>query len=188
MSGNQRMALIAAVILALDQATKWLVLCYMGHAEERTVIPGFFKLVHWTNTGAAWSMFRDSSAMLAIVSLVALGALFIFRHHFDAHTRLGQIALGLMFGGIAGNLVDRLLPSRGHVIDFLYFHVIKRDGNEAGFPAFNIADSAICIGVALLFILSWRQEDEGKGDDGKKTGEEAKKDGEAPTPKPAAAD
>lgn len=164
------MALLAAVILALDQLTKWLVLCYMGLAEERTVIPGFFKLVHWTNTGAAWSMFRDSSAMLAIVSLVALAALFIFRHHFDAHTRLGQIALGLMFGGIAGNLVDRLLPSRGHVIDFLYFHVIRRDGGESGFPAFNIADSAICIGVALLFVLSWQAEDE-KGEKGDGGGE-----------------
>lgn len=185
MSGNQRMALLATVILALDQATKWLVLCYMGHAEERSVIPGFFKLVHWTNTGAAWSMFRDSSAMLAIVSLVALGALFIFRHHFDAHTRLGQIALGLMFGGIAGNLVDRLLPSRGHVIDFLYFHVVKRDGTEAGFPAFNIADSAICVGVALLFILSWQQTDE---DEGKDEGEEAKPAGQADKSTSAAAD
>ena len=160
MTGNQRMALLALVILALDQFTKWLVLSYMGLAETRTVIPGFFKLVHWTNTGAAWSMFRDSSAMLAIVSLIALAALFIFRHHFDAHTRLGQIALGLMFGGIAGNLVDRLMPSRGHVIDFLYFHVMRRDGSEAGFPAFNVADSAICVGVAFLFVLSWQKEDE----------------------------
>jgi lipoprotein signal peptidase len=48
------------------------------------------------------------------------------------------------------------MPSRRHVIDFLYFYVIRRDETEAGFPAFNVADSAICIGVGLLFILSWR--------------------------------
>jgi signal peptidase II len=66
--------------------------------------------------------------------------------------------LGLIFGGICGNLFDRLLPSRRHVIDFLYFYVIRRDGDEAGFPAFNVADSAICIGVGLLFLLSWQSD------------------------------
>ena len=72
----------------------------------------------------------------------------------------GQISLGLIFGGIVGNLIDRLLPSRQHVIDFLYFYVVRRDGSEAGFPAFNVADSAICIGVGLLFVLSWRSRGE----------------------------
>lgn len=158
------MAMLALGVLILDQFTKWMVLVYLGREEERTIIPGFFKLVHWTNTGAAWSMFRDHGALLAIVSLVALAALFIFRRHFDAHTRLGQFALGLMFGGIAGNLVDRLMASRDHaVIDFLYFHLIRRDGSEAGFPAFNIADTAICVGVGLLFILSWRAEEDETG-------------------------
>lgn len=156
------MAVLAVGILVFDQFTKWLVLAYLGYEEERNIIPGFFSLVHWVNTGAAWSMLRGNSELLAIVSLVALAALFIFRHHFDAHTKIGQVALGLMFGGIAGNLVDRLMPSRGHVIDFLYFHLVRRDGAEAGFPAFNVADTAICVGVGLLFILSWQAEDDAK--------------------------
>jgi signal peptidase II len=64
----------------------------------------------------------------------------------------------LIFGGIVGNLTDRLMPSRNHVIDFLYFYVITRNGEEAGFPAFNVADTAICTGVGLLFLASWANE------------------------------
>ncbi len=150
------MAALAGTILLLDQLTKYIVLRFLGRAEEVVIIDGFFKFVHWTNTGAAWSLFHGNNEMLAIISLVAFGALVIFRHHFEAHTKLGQIALGLMFGGILGNLVDRLHPERYHVIDFLYFFVYKRGGGEAGFPAFNIADMAICTGVGLLFLLSWQ--------------------------------
>jgi signal peptidase II len=156
MTGNQRMAVLAGSILLLDQLTKFIVLKFLGRAEEVVIIDGFFKFVHWTNTGAAWSLFNGNNEMLGIISLIALAALFIFRHHFEAHTKLGQIALGLMFGGIMGNLVDRLHPDRYHVIDFLYFFVYKRGGGEAGFPAFNVADMAICTGVGLLFLLSWQ--------------------------------
>src|SRR5207245_1639012 len=95
---------------------------------------------------------------LAIVALLALLVLFLSRHHFDSHTLLGQIAFGLIFGGIAGNLTDRLLPSRREVIDFIYFYGRQRNGAEIGFPAFNVADSAICIGVALVFWITWKAE------------------------------
>jgi signal peptidase II len=101
-------------------------------------------------------MFHNRNELLAVVSLFALLFLFLGRHHFDPHTLGGQVALGLIFGGILGNLTDRLRI--GHVVDFLYFYVIRRNGTEAGFPAFNVADSAICIGVGLLFILSWKSE------------------------------
>lgn len=155
---DARMACTAAVILLLDQLTKLLVLRYLGYAQERVVLEGFFKFVHWGNTGAAWSLFYGNNHLLAVISLVALLILFLTRHHFDAHIPLGQLALGLMFGGILGNLVDRLLPSRYHVIDFIYFYLVRRDGRELGFPAFNIADAAICSGVGLLFLLSWQRE------------------------------
>jgi signal peptidase II len=155
---NKRLALIAMVIVAFDQLTKWAVLNLLGYAEEKVIINGFFKFVHWGNTGAAWSMFHGNNELLAIISLVALAVLFLSRQHFEFHHKLGQIALGLMFGGIIGNLIDRMMESRGHVIDFLYFYVYRRSGGESGFPAFNVADSAICVGVGLLFLLSWRQE------------------------------
>ncbi len=166
LSPNKRIGVLAAVVFALDQLTKLLVLNYLGYQEEKVVIDGFFKFVHWVNTGAAWSIFRNNNEMLAIVALLALLVLFLVRQRFSIETRLGWMALGLMFGGIAGNLLDRLLPSRHHVIDFLYFYLrvgpAGEPGREVGFPAFNVADSAICIGVFLLFILSFRKEEPGE--------------------------
>ena len=151
-----RIAVLALAIFVLDQVTKLIVLRSLEFHEERIVIDGFFRLVHWGNTGAAWSMFRGNNAVLALTALAALIILFLSRHHFDLHTLGGQIALGFIFGGILGNLLDRIRV--GHVIDFLRFYVIRRNGEEAGFPAFNIADSAICVGVGLLFILSFQGE------------------------------
>lgn len=166
---NRRIAVVAVVVYALDQLTKWIVLGFLPLGRERVVIEGFFKLVHWGNTGAAWSMFRGNNEMLAIVALVALLVLFLTRHHFESKTLTGQIAFGLIFGGIVGNLTDRLLPSRQHVIDFIYFFIERADGREIGFPAFNIADSGICIGVALVFWVTWRSEKERKVEQAAKT-------------------
>src|SRR5436190_23741472 len=153
---NVRIGILALVVIAFDQLTKLLVLNYLGFAEEKVILNGFFKLVHWGNTGAALSMFRGNNGILALVAFGALMVLVWTRHHFDTHTLGGQISLGLIFGGIVGNLIDRVRVK--HVIDFLYFYVFRRDGQEAGFPAFNVADSAICVGVGLLFILSWQSE------------------------------
>jgi signal peptidase II len=155
-SANQRIGFVALAIFLSDQLTKAVVLKLLDLHEERVVLDGFFKFVHWGNTGAAWSMFRHNNGILAGISAVAVVALWLFRRHFEAHRPAGQLALGLLFGGITGNLLDRLLPSRQHVIDFLYFYVNPRAGGEIGFPAFNIADAAICTGVGLLILLSWR--------------------------------
>ena len=157
LSSNRLIARVAGIIFLADQLTKWAVLKYLNYADEKIVIPGFFKFVHWGNTGAAWSMFTGRNGLLAIIALAALVALWLARRHFGAHTRLGQLALGLIFGGIVGNLLDRLLPERQHVIDFLYFF-IHAGGREHGFPAFNIADSAICTGVGLIFLLNWKSQ------------------------------
>jgi len=94
--------------------------------------------------------------LLALIAVVALVILYFSRHHFNSHTMLGQFAFGLVIGGIMGNLVDRLV--RQHVVDFLRFYLQPRAGDEIGFPAFNVADSAICIGVTLVFLLTWRNE------------------------------
>jgi len=151
---NRRILLIAALILALDQATKNLVLQFLGPKEDRIVIDGFFRLVNWGNTGAAWSLFRGRNEVLAWVSAAALAGLVFWRRHFHVHTLLGQISLGLICGGIAGNLIDRINPARHQVIDFLRFYLFTRSGAEIGFPAFNVADSAICVGVGLLILVS----------------------------------
>ena len=155
---NRRIAAMALAVYALDQLTKFFVLLWLGRGDERVIIDGFFKFVHWGNTGAAWSMFRGNNQILAIVALVALVVLFLARNHFETRTLLGQLAFGMILGGIAGNLTDRVLPSRRHVIDFIYFYVKRTGGEEIGFPAFNIADSGICVGVALVFWVTWRSE------------------------------
>jgi signal peptidase II len=157
-TNTARIALLAISIFAFDQLTKLLVLYFLpvAYASEIHVLPGFFRLVHWRNTGAAWSLFHGNNLPLAIISAIALVVLAFARKRFGSETTLGSIALGLIFGGISGNLLDRL--ARDHVVDFLYFHLMTRSGIERGFPAFNVADSAICIGVCLLFILSWKQD------------------------------
>lgn len=155
-NSNWRIINLALAIIVFDQLTKLAVLNYLGFAEEKVIVDGFFKLVHWGNTGAAWSMFSGNNGVLAVVAIAALVVLFFTRHHFNIHTLGGQVSLGLIFGGIVGNLIDRLRV--GHVVDFLYFYVYRRDGQIAGFPAFNVADSAICVGVGLLFLLSWQND------------------------------
>jgi signal peptidase II len=161
-SPGRRIAAIAAAILVLDQLTKAIVLHSLGYAQERVIIDGFFKFVHWGNTGAAWSMFRGNNGALAAIALVALVVLWLTRHHFDVRTFAGQLAFGFICGGIAGNLIDRLLPTRRHVIDFIYFYIHRANGDELGFPAFNVADSGICVGVGLIFLLTWRTGREAK--------------------------
>jgi signal peptidase II len=153
---NRRIAALALGIIVFDQLTKWGVTSSLEVGSEKIVVPGFFKLVHWGNTGAAWSLFRGNNLLLAAIAIAALALLYFSRHHFDVRSRLSQLAFGLICGGIVGNLIDRLRVD--HVVDFLYFFVQTRSGGEAGFPAFNIADSAICTGVALVFILTLKAE------------------------------
>src|SRR5580765_6514405 len=89
---NRRIGLIALVVIIIDQLTKFIIVEFLPDSSiEKSVIPGFFKLVHWQNTGAAWSLFRGSNAALAIVALVALVILYFSRHHFDARTLVGQV-------------------------------------------------------------------------------------------------
>src|SRR3954465_12040056 len=124
-SSNWRIAYLALFIFAFDQLTKKVVLTFLPYAQEKVVIDGFFKFVHWGNTGAAWSMFRGNNSLLAVVAFAALVILVGTRHHFDTQTLAGQISLGLIFGGIIGNLIDRIRVK--HVIDFLYFYATRRD-------------------------------------------------------------
>ena len=105
------------------------------------------------NTG----LFDIKGALVGL--LAALLALFLSRHLFDYRKPRSQVAFGLIFGGIVGNLIDRLQV--GHVIDFIYFYA-ERGGRELGFPAFNVADSAICTGVGLVFLITWLNDRQAK--------------------------
>jgi len=143
-----RLILIALNVIALDQVTKWMVTERLALGEQREWIEGFFRLVHWGNTGAAWSMFRGNNHILAGVALIAVVVLFMARKQFDVHRPIGQIALGLMFGGIIGNLIDRFRI--GHVVDFISLHY-----DRWYWPAFNLADSAITAGAAWWLLSAF---------------------------------
>ena len=142
--------LIAALVLALDRATKWLIAKDIPLHDSIKVIRGFFYITHVENRGAAFSLFADSPsqwkmAMLVVFSIIALLVVLtlLWRNtHTIATTGVG---LALILGGALGNLWDRLLT--GRVVDFLLFYL----GSYA-WPAFNVADSAIVIGAGLLVI------------------------------------
>jgi signal peptidase II len=145
----KRVALIAAVTVALDQATKLAIEQWVPLGATRYVIRGFFNIVHVGNTGAAWSILQGNNLLLAIISALTLVLLVWFRRSFPLHRPVVRWALGLISGGIVGNLIDRLRV--GHVVDFLDFY-----RGAWHWPAFNVADSAICVGVGLYIIATWR--------------------------------
>ena len=151
----RRLWVCAFAVFALDLLTKlWIARLLPrtyshgshGHIE---VIPGFFNIVHVGNTGAAWSILEGRATLLALVAVAALVMIFFFRHTLGLRRRWTQIAFGLLCGGIAGNLLDRLRHADGHVVDFLDF----RFGSYA-YPAFNIADAGICVGVAMYVLIT----------------------------------
>jgi signal peptidase II len=150
-----RLLAIAAAVLAADQATKaWIGthLPFNTYGEGSgaiTVVPGFFYIVHVGNTGAAWSLFSGRSILLASLAAATLVAIFLGRRALGLAAVHAQACFGLMCGGIAGNLVDRV--AHGHVVDFLDFHF-----GTYVYPTFNVADSAICVGAALYALSSIR--------------------------------
>jgi len=147
---NARILLVALLTLALDQLTKWFVIQKLPlDGEPLAVVDGFFELVHFGNTGAAWSLFSGQNFWLALFSLAALIFLWVSRRQFGAEKALGQVALGLILGGVVGNLIDRVVHH--HVVDFLQFYIPRP------FPAFNVADSGICTGVGLMFVQSFQK-------------------------------
>ena len=147
----------------------------VGVDFEIVVIEGFFNIIHRTNSGAAFSILSGRNNMLAFVSVIALGALIYFRHHFEFHKPLGRLSFGLLIGGILGNMIDRVF--RGSVVDFVEIGINQSNGERLQWPAFNVADSAIVVGVVLLFVIAWR-EDRERGEEEEE--QEADKDEEKP--------
>ena len=142
--------LISFAFVALDQLTKHLVRARFALGETSPVIPGFFQLTYVRNTGAAWGIFSGLNSWLVVLSIVILVFLIVFRRSFLTDALSHQVAAGFMLAGIVGNLIDRI--RLGYVVDFLDVH----PGFD--FPAFNVADAAICTGVGLYLLSQWRAE------------------------------
>ncbi|HKN16767.1 MAG TPA: signal peptidase II [Candidatus Sulfotelmatobacter sp.] len=142
--------LIVVIVVLLDRWTKHLVAQRIRLYSHIQVIPGFFRLTHTENTGAAFSLFADSTApwktgLLIAFSVIALMVVSILLwKNQQAHIATG-VGLSLIMGGALGNLWDRL--ARGRVVDFLLVYV-----KQYQWPVFNLADSAIVVGAGLLVI------------------------------------
>ena len=142
--------LIAIFVLALDRYTKWLISHRLTMHDGITVIPGFFRIIHAENPGAAFGIFADSPApwkiglliFFSIVALLIVSALLWKSSHTLTATGVG---LSLILGGAIGNLWDRVVNHR--VVDFLLFYI-----GHYQWPAFNVADSAIVVGACLLLL------------------------------------
>ena len=139
-------------LYALDQITKHLVLRFIDPSDPQNLIPGFFTLVHVTNTGAAFGSFRNNNGFFIALSCVALVVVTVLLLRREPRDPWRRVALGLLMAGVLGNLTDRLL--HGHVIDFLLFNLHIPFANP--WPAFNVADSCICIAVVCFMVYSFR--------------------------------
>jgi signal peptidase II len=135
-----------SIVVPLDQLTKWWVSTQVSPFDPVVIIPGFFQITHARNTGMALGLFRQMPVLFFIVAtLVALVAVVSVYRQFSSGDRHAGVSLGLIVGGAIGNLIDRV--ARGSVVDFLQF-----DLQVFVFPDFNLADSAIVIGVLLLLL------------------------------------
>jgi len=154
MSRYRILAIISAVIIALDQATKLYVDANFRLHESMPVIRGFFNLTYVRNKGAAFGILADNAVRIPFfitVSIVAMLGILWYINRIRNDQKLAVFSLSLVFSGAFGNLIDRV--RLGEVIDFLDVF-----WQRYHWPAFNVADSAITVGVTLLLIDMWRED------------------------------
>ena len=154
--------LISLAIVLLDQLTKLLVVRSMRLGQNIPIVPGFFDLTFVLNPGAAFSLFATlpewiRNPFFILISVGAAVLIVAYRSRYLRENRLASVSLALILGGAIGNLIDRL--RYGVVVDFLDAHIYQYH-----WPIFNVADSAISVGVTLLLLemlLEWRREKRG---------------------------
>lgn len=142
------MLLVAAAVILLDQFSKRIVETALSLYEIWAPVPAleaFFRFTHVPNTGAAFGLFPASSVFFAVMAVVVALALIYYNFVLPAGHRVLRVALGMQLGGAIGNLLDRI--RLGHVTDFLDF---------GPWPVFNVADTAIVAGAALLAWIMWQ--------------------------------
>jgi signal peptidase II len=151
--------LLALAIVLTDQVSKAIVVRSMRLGQSIPLVPGYFDLTFVLNPGAAFSLFATlpegiRNPFFILISVAAAVLIVVYRARHLRQHRLASVSLGLILGGAVGNLIDRV--RYGVVVDFLDVHV-----HQYHWPVFNVADSAISVGVTLLLIemlLEWRQE------------------------------
>ena len=157
--------IVAPLIFALDQGSKWWIESYITHMGRRGVIDGFFYLTHVRNPGAAFSLFATTpepfrKIFFLTTGVLALAMVFSFYRQLAPGERLSALALGSILGGACGNLLDRI--RHGEVIDWIRFELWS--GYQ--WPDFNFADAFIVVGVAILVLELLATEGESRASDG----------------------
>ncbi|MCM8532465.1 MAG: signal peptidase II [Lentisphaeraceae bacterium] len=144
--------LITLAVIVLDQITKLWTLNASGDIPGtimNEVIPGYFNFVDYRNTGAAWGMFSNNPLPLSMISLLAFFYFILDFPSLTENIKFRKFTWAMLIGGVFGNFIDRFF--RREVIDMIEVF-IPLPGNNYRFPAFNIADAAICVGVFLYFF------------------------------------
>jgi signal peptidase II len=141
----------AAAVFVIDRITKNWVAENIPLNQPRQVIGDYVRIVHAENTGAAFGLLPERTTLLSVLSIVAVLAIVYYYRQIASSSWLVTVTLGMQLGGAAGNLVDRI--RQGYVVDFIDVGV-----GEVRFWAFNVADSSIVIGIALVTFALWRQE------------------------------
>ena len=171
--------LTALTIVGLDQGTKiWVRDNLKLWTDSVDVIPGFFQIVHYQNTGAAFGMADGMMWLFAVFTVFALGLMFWMTRQLEDDDTFVSCMMGLIAGGAVGNAIDRVLYQA--VTDFLRFYTTKgalydwlRDNfNTAEWPSFNIADSAIVVGILVFFVQQLIQDRMQKGRTDESLGDE----------------
>lgn len=137
--------IIAIIIITLDQFTKWLIVKELEIGESIPVIENVLYITSSRNQGAAWGILQNQMWFFYVITVIVVIGIVIYIQKHARNQRLLGIALGLMLGGAMGNFVDRIFHKE--VVDFVQTYI-----GSYPFPIFNIADSSLCVGVALLFI------------------------------------
>ena len=150
--------LLTVAVFALDHITKWMVRTRMDLHDAIEVVPNYLRISSVRNSGVAFGLFADFQStwkpyILAAMAVVAVIVILIYSSRMPLNRTLLQAALAITLGGIVGNFTDRVV--HGFVVDFIEFHI----GEVFHWPTFNVADSAITIGIALLLVDSVRHPD-----------------------------
>lgn len=153
--------MIGILVLFLDQFTKQAIRENLVYGDSIPVIDGFFNIVYVRNDGAAWNLLAGQGIILILISFGVMVALYWFRNQIIEGKRRNEILMGLLFGGIAGNLIDRI--RFGWVTDFLSFTFGTYE-----YPSFNVADSAICVVFVVFLVMSFfdKKKQEEKAENG----------------------
>lgn len=150
-----RYYILAIIVIIIDQWTKWLIDKRMELYESIPIIENFFYITSHRNKGAAWGILQGQMAFFYIITVVVIVGIIYYMQKHAMDNRLLAISLSLLLGGAIGNFIDRLV--RKEVVDFLDFIIFTYD-----FPIFNIADSALTIGVFLFIIVTFLDEKKAK--------------------------